>query len=104
MPHKAKKDPKGCKGRKHMKHELEITKRQLPWAKDCGWSSYGVRGGGFKRWYYCIHQKSCKKCGKLVEWSLKNYDECPDWKRYDRLSDHLRKLLDPDLDSLPIEE
>lgn len=103
MPHRAKKDPRACRGRKDMKHELTITKRSVPWQRDCGWSSYGVVGGGIKKWYNCIHQKSCKKCGKIVEWYLKNNEECPDFHR-NVFRNHYRKLFDADLDGLPTEK
>lgn len=102
MPHKAKKDPKGCHRRKGMKHELEIIQaNHYSFRNACGYSSYKITTGGTKKWYICRHQKSCKKCGKIVEWSLRDEKECPEWNsRNDTWWGRLKSLDLPDLDDL----
>jgi hypothetical protein len=94
MPHKAKKYPKGCRGRKDMKHEFEITRRKDMLSDyPCRWAEFKVTDGTVRKWYSCRHQKSCKKCGKIVEWQLRDHNECPEYERvqalwgwYDRMT------------------
>ncbi len=61
-------------------------------------------GNGTKRWWTCRHQKSCKNCGRILEWSLRDNKECPDWQHYNAFAQHYKGLFAKDLDNLPIEE
>jgi len=106
-PHKAKKTNKSkwCRGRKGILHEPEIIEaNHYSWKKNCGFSEYKVVGGGTKRWYSCRHQRSCKNCGKILEWSLKNKEDCPDWQKGEAVERIFRRRFAADLDNLPIEE
>lgn len=93
MPHKAKKYPKGCRGRKDMKHEFVVERRKGIMSEyPCRWAEYNVTDGTIRKWYSCRHQKACKRCGKVVEWMLKDPNECPDFQGITRMWDWHYKI------------
>lgn len=79
--HKKKKNTKRwCKGKVGREHVPEITKSNYGYGMICKYPSWTIRGSGERvKVYICWHQKSCKVCGKVLEWTLYK-DECPDSK------------------------
>ena len=84
LPHhkKKKNTKKWCKGKVGREHVLHITKGNygsFSECKDPRWRIYGSED--FLERYLCWHQRSCKVCGKVLEWSL-DKSECPDYPDY----------------------
>jgi len=71
---RAKKNRKRwCKGKEGREHIPTIEFSPM-------WMSLGRKCHRDSHWYGCYHQRVCKTCGKVLEWSIP-VSECPDLKR-----------------------
>ena len=74
---KKKNTKKWCRGKVGAFHEFQIVKsRHMDY--ECQWKSLLWKENHVR--YRCYHEKSCIKCGKVVEWFLNDPKECPDYK------------------------
>jgi hypothetical protein len=80
MPRRAKKKntAKWCRGKVGVWHEIEIVKSKYFPNNGCGWRTVLWKSNEMR--YSCFHQKSCKNCGKVVDYFLDDKKECPDYK------------------------
>lgn len=74
-----------CKGKVGREHEPElVVNHNWTHRSGCSWRELMYwRGGERHHWkwqYSCWHSYRCKSCGKYTEWTLKNKEECPDFK------------------------
>lgn len=75
-----------CKGKVGKEHDVELIinhNYSATWM-GCKWTELMAwRNGERSHWkwhYHCRHSYRCKSCGKYTEWTLKNKEECPDFK------------------------
>ena len=79
---KKKNTKKWCKGKVGREHVLEITRSNYAFHLQCNYPKWGVIKDGIVvplGRYVCWHQRSCQKCGKVIEWTIPK-EECPDYK------------------------
>ena len=82
-----KKTGRWCKGKVGVEHTPELVVNhnyESIRLRGCEWRELMYwRNGERHHWkwvYSCCHAYQCAACGKYTEWTLKNKEECPDFK------------------------